>query len=78
MREDNITVHFEETTQGVDRSDLARDRQVAESCEKGDERAGSTKCGEFLDQLRDYQLLKRDSAPWNYFVAADKQEESML
>jgi hypothetical protein len=28
------------------------------------------KCGEFLDWLRDYQLLKRDSAPWNYFVAA--------
>jgi hypothetical protein len=25
----------------------------------------STKCGEFLDLLSDYQLLKKDSNPWS-------------
>ena len=29
---------------------------------------GSIICGEFLDQLRNYQLLKRDSAPWTEWV----------
>jgi len=23
-------------------------------------------CREFIDHLRDYQLLKKDSAPWSY------------
>jgi len=27
--------------------------------------SGSVKGGGFLDQLSDYQLLKKDSAPWN-------------
>jgi hypothetical protein len=26
---------------------------------------GSIKCGEFLDQTSDCQLVKKDSAPWN-------------
>jgi hypothetical protein len=27
---------------------------------------GSAMDGEFLDQMSDYQLLKKDSDPWNY------------
>jgi hypothetical protein len=38
---------------------------VAGSCEHGNEPSGSIKGGEFLDQLSDCQLLKKDSAPWN-------------
>jgi hypothetical protein len=34
---------------------------VAGTCEYGDEPSGSVKCGEFLDQLRNY-LLTNDSA----------------
>jgi hypothetical protein len=29
---------------------------------------GIIKGGEFLDQLSDYQLLKKDSATWSYQV----------
>jgi hypothetical protein len=36
---------------------------VANSCEHGNEYLGSIKGGEFLDQVRDNQLLKKDSAP---------------
>ena len=36
--------------------------QVAGTCGCGDETSGSLKCGEFLDQLRTGQLLKKDSA----------------
>jgi len=32
------------------------------SCEHGNEPSGSIKSGEFLDQLNDYQLLKKDPA----------------
>jgi hypothetical protein len=38
---------------------------VAGSCEGGNEPPGSIKGGEFLDLLRDCQLLKKDSAPWS-------------
>ena len=38
-------------------------RQVADTCECGNEPSGSVKCGEFLDQLQTSQLLKKDSAP---------------
>jgi len=34
---------------------------VAYSCEHGNEPSSSVKGGEFLDQLSDYQLLKKDS-----------------
>jgi hypothetical protein len=34
-------------------------------CEHGNEPSGSIKGGEFLDQLNDCQLLKKDSGPWN-------------
>jgi hypothetical protein len=35
---------------------------MAGSCEHGNEASGSVKSEEFLDQVNDYQLLKRDSA----------------
>jgi hypothetical protein len=38
---------------------------VAGSCEHGNEPSGSIKCGKFRDFLGDYQLLKKDSAPWS-------------
>jgi hypothetical protein len=34
---------------------------VAGSCERADEPSVSTKCGQFLDQQRNYQLLKKNS-----------------
>jgi hypothetical protein len=34
------------------------------SFEHGNEPAGSIKGGEFLDHMSDYQILKKDSAPW--------------
>ena len=40
--------------------------QVPGTCERGNEPSGSTKCGEFLDQLTTGQLLRKDSAPWIY------------
>jgi hypothetical protein len=36
----------------MDWIDLAQDRQVADSCERGNEPSGSTKCGEFLEWLK--------------------------
>jgi hypothetical protein len=36
------------------------------SCEHGNEPSGSIKGGEFVGQLCDCQLLKKDSASWNY------------
>jgi hypothetical protein len=39
------------------------DGPVADSCEHGNEHSGSIKCGEFLDYLRNYHLLKKDSSP---------------
>ena len=42
--------------------------QVAGCCECGNEPSGSTKCGEFLDQLRTCQLLRKDYALWGQIV----------
>jgi hypothetical protein len=38
------------------------------SCEHGNEPSGSLKEGEFLGQLSDFWLLKKDSAPWGGLV----------
>jgi len=38
---------------------------VAVSCEHGNEPSGSIKGAKFLDQLSNYQLLKKDPAQWN-------------
>jgi hypothetical protein len=44
---------------------------VASSCEKDNEPSGSTKCEEFLNQLRDSQFFKKHSVPWtNYFICS--------
>ena len=37
---------------------------MAGTCECGNEPSGSIKCGEFLDYLRNGQLLKKDCAVW--------------
>jgi hypothetical protein len=34
------------------------------SCEHGNKPSGSVKFWEILEQLSDWRLLKRDSAPW--------------
>jgi hypothetical protein len=43
---------------------------VAGSCERGNEHYGSIKGGKFLDQLSDFQLLKKDSAPCDRIIEA--------
>ena len=48
----------------LDRAGLGK-RQVAGTCECGNEHSVSIKWGEFLDQLNTGQLLKKDSAPWS-------------
>ena len=49
---------------GLDRAGSGQD-QVVDTCECDNEPSGSIKCGEFLDYLKKYQLLKKDSAPWS-------------
>jgi len=49
---------------GLDSSDL-RQRQVQISCEYSNEPSGSVNGGEFLDQLSNCYLLKKDSVPWS-------------
>jgi hypothetical protein len=34
----------------------------------GNESSGSIKCWEILEQLSDWRLLKKDSAPWSYLI----------
>jgi hypothetical protein len=41
--------------------------RVAMSCEHGNEPSCSIKGGEFIDQLNEYQVFKKDSAPWRVF-----------
>jgi len=43
---------------------------VAGCCECGEEPSDSIKCGELLDQLRNCQLLKKDSAPRSYAISS--------
>jgi hypothetical protein len=38
---------------------------VASSCEQDDKPSGPIKEEKFLNKLSDYQLLKKDSAPWS-------------
>jgi hypothetical protein len=38
---------------------------VAGSCEHGNEPLVHIKGREFIEQLRDYQLFKKDSVPWS-------------
>ena len=43
--------------------------QVAGTCECGKEPSGSITFGEFFDQIRNGQLLKKDSAAWSKQVS---------
>ena len=50
----------------MDWIELAQDRDsLAGNCECGSEHSGSINCGEFLDQLKTGQILKKDSALWS-------------
>jgi len=42
---------------------------VAGTCECGNELSGSLKCREFLDLVRAFWLLRKDSAPCTEFVS---------
>jgi hypothetical protein len=41
---------------------------VAGTCECDNENSGSIKCGEFLDWLRNCQLLRKGSAAWSILI----------
>jgi len=43
-------------------------------CQHGNEPSGSIKGRELLDQLSDYKLFKKDSAPWSYFIRSYQGE----
>jgi hypothetical protein len=64
--EDNIKWIFGKSVRrcGLDLAGSAQ-RLVAGSCEHDNEPSGSMKGGDFLDYLRNYQHLKKDSAPWS-------------
>jgi hypothetical protein len=47
---------------GLD-SSASRQRQAC-SCERNNKPSGSKKDEKFLEQLNDYQLLKKESGPW--------------
>ena len=51
----------------MDWIDLAQN-DMAGTCKCSNEPSGSIKCREFLDYLRNCELLKKDSAPWNELV----------
>jgi hypothetical protein len=36
--------------------------------EHGNETSGSIKCWEILEELSDWRLLKKDSAPWSQLI----------
>ena len=59
--EDNIKLDLQEVGwgHGLDLPGSGQG-QVADTCKCGNEPTGSIKCGEFLDQLRTGQLLKKD------------------
>jgi hypothetical protein len=49
----------------MDLTDLVQERdEVADSSEHANEHYGCINCMEILVQLRNYQLLKNDSAKW--------------
>jgi hypothetical protein len=47
---------------------LRKGTSVEGSCEHGNEPSGSTKCWKILEQLRDWPLLKKDSAPQSWLI----------
>jgi hypothetical protein len=47
---------------GVEWIDLLRKGKVVESCKNGNEPSGPINCDKFLDYLRKYQLLNKDTS----------------
>ena len=60
---------------GLDRAGSGQG-QVAGTCDCGNDPSGSIKCGEFLDQLRTGQLLKKNYAPWSKYVSEFGKESA--
>jgi hypothetical protein len=62
--ENDIKMHIRETGWvAMDSIHLAQDKDIGGSCEHGNELFGSIKCWNILVKLRDWQLLKKSSAP---------------
>ena len=51
---------------------------IASSCKRGNEPSCFIKCGEFLDQLRSHQLLKKDPAPWSKYGSVSFKIRNVL
>jgi hypothetical protein len=47
-------------------SPIPEECAVVRYCEHDNETWGSTEAGKFLDQLSDYQFLRKDSASWKF------------
>jgi hypothetical protein len=54
--------------EGVHWVHLAQDKKMADACVHGTESAGSTKSEEFLEQLGDYQVCKKNLAPDSGYI----------
>ena len=48
------------------------------TCDCGNEPSCTIKCGEFLDSLKTYQLIKKDSVPWSKYVLCSKLVISVM
>jgi hypothetical protein len=62
--EDNIKMGLRQEWYGQD-SSCSGEGPVEGSCEQGNEPSTSTKCWEVLEWMNEWQLLKKDSAPWS-------------
>ena len=51
-------------------SSLLQQKQLPSCCKCSNESLGSVKCGEFINQLRNCQLFKKDSVPRNQFLGS--------
>jgi len=50
---------------------------VAVSCERGDEHSGSVNCVEFLDLMRNLQVLKKIRAAWSYLYTRKRRDSEL-
>jgi hypothetical protein len=44
------------------------------SCEHGNEPSCSIRCWEILEQLSDWRLFKKNSAPWSYLLLEENKK----